>query len=151
MQPLNTLQLFEKTVDLYDIVCQPLCDELNLPRVSFDILMFLANNPQYFTASDITRYRGLKRNQVSMHVESLVRGGYLERQSIPGDRRQKRLVCTAAAQEIIRKGHAVQHNFQKMLLEGLSPAQREQLEQTITVIDRNITSHREALRRANKG
>ena len=37
----------------YSAVCRPLCHELNLPQTAFDILMFLANNPEYTTASDI--------------------------------------------------------------------------------------------------
>ena len=32
---------------------QPLCHELKLPQTAFDILMFLANNPEYKTARDI--------------------------------------------------------------------------------------------------
>ena len=37
----------------YSATCKTLCRELKLPQTAFDILMFLANNPDYKTASDI--------------------------------------------------------------------------------------------------
>ncbi|MFQ7013380.1 MAG: hypothetical protein ACLRRU_03035 [Faecalibacterium sp.] len=35
----------------------PLCQKLHLPQTAFDILMFLANNPGYQTASDVVEVR----------------------------------------------------------------------------------------------
>ena len=37
----------------YESMCKPLCHELKLPQTAFDILMFLANNPEFKTARDI--------------------------------------------------------------------------------------------------
>lgn len=56
-----------------------MCHELNLPQTALDILMFLANNPQYRTARDIVEVRKIKANLVSVHVDRLVKEGYLER------------------------------------------------------------------------
>ena len=42
-----------KTAQAYNAVCKPLCQELKLPQTAFDILMFLGNNPDYKTASEI--------------------------------------------------------------------------------------------------
>ena len=68
--------------------------ELKLPQTAFDILMFLANNPDYKTASDIVEVRKIKANLVSVNVEKLVRDGYLERKAVEGDRRKVELICT---------------------------------------------------------
>ena len=70
-----------KTSQAYNAVCKPLCQELKLPQTAFDILMFLANNPDCRTASDIVEIRHIKANLVSMHVERLVKEGYLARRS----------------------------------------------------------------------
>lgn len=43
----------KKLTAAYNAVCKPLCRELNIPQTAFDILMFLANNPDYSTAGDI--------------------------------------------------------------------------------------------------
>ena len=44
----------------YESICKPLCHELKLPQTAFDILMFLANNPDFRTARDIVEIRKLK-------------------------------------------------------------------------------------------
>ena len=54
----------------YSAVCRPLCHELNLPQTAFDILMFLANNPEYTTARDIVEVRKIKANLVSINVDN---------------------------------------------------------------------------------
>lgn len=47
----------EKISRTYSDECRPLCHELKLPQTAFDILMFLANNPEYKTARDIVEIR----------------------------------------------------------------------------------------------
>ena len=64
-----------KTAQAYNAVCKPLCQELKLPQTAFDILMFLANNPDRRTASDIVEFRHIKANLVSMNVDRLVKEG----------------------------------------------------------------------------
>ena len=65
--------------------CKSLCQELKLPQTAFDILMFLANNPEFCTARDIVEIRKLKANLVSVNVDKLVCDGYLERHAIESD------------------------------------------------------------------
>lgn len=77
----------------YSAVCRPLCHELNLPQTAFDILMFLANNPEYTTARDIVEVRKIKANLVSINVDKLVGEGYLRREADTDDRR--RPICSA--------------------------------------------------------
>lgn len=87
----------EKISRTYSDECRPLCHELKLPQTAFDILMFLANNPEYKTARDIVEIRKIKANLVSVNVDKLVNEGYLEREPVEmiGGRRslsvQKRL------------------------------------------------------------
>ena len=72
-----------KTAQAYNAVCKPLCQELGLSQTALDILLFLANNPDYKTARDIVEVRHIKANLVSMNVDKLVQEGYLERFSAP--------------------------------------------------------------------
>lgn len=88
------LFMIHNSLELYENLCQPVCRECGIAQTALDILMFLANNPEYYTARDICRVRGIKANLVSFHVEKLVQEGYLEREAIPGDRRQVRLLLT---------------------------------------------------------
>ena len=93
----------------YKAMCRPLCQELNLPQTAFDILMFLANNPAYRTASDIVEVRKLKANLVSVNVDRLVREGYLTRQAVDGDRRKVELICTDRALSLIHISEPTRH------------------------------------------
>lgn len=72
----------------YESMCKPLCHELKLPQTAFDILMFLANNPEFKTARDIVEVRKLKANLVSVNIDKLVNEGYLIRKNVEGDRRK---------------------------------------------------------------
>ena len=62
-----------KTALAYGALCRPLCQELGLSQTAFDILLFLANNPDCRTARDIVEVRRIKANLVSVHVDRLVR------------------------------------------------------------------------------
>lgn len=44
---MNTgIEFAEKLSKAYSETCKPLCHELNIPQTAFDILLFLANNPE---------------------------------------------------------------------------------------------------------
>ena len=66
------IEFARKTSLAYNRTCKSLCQELKLPQTAFDILMFLANNPEFCTARDIVEVRKLKANLVSVNVDKLV-------------------------------------------------------------------------------
>ena len=70
-----TIEISFKTAQAYNAMCKPLCQELKLPQTAFDILMFLANNPDCTTARDIVEIRKIKANLVSVNVDRLVQEG----------------------------------------------------------------------------
>lgn len=102
-----------------------LCKKFHLSQTAFDILLFLANNPQYKTARDIVEIRRLKANLVSMNVNRLVDEGYLERKEVPEDRLKTELLCTKRAQPIIQKGQELQNQFFTLLFEKVKPEQKQ--------------------------
>ena len=122
----------------YRQVCRPLCRELGLPQTAFDILMFLGNNPAYKTARDIVEMRRIKANLVSVHVDRLVREGYLERQQVPGDRRKTLLLCTDKAQPVISKGRLLQEDFFEKLLDGMDEEERNAFSAALHRIGENL-------------
>ena len=136
---MNPYMEFAHKSDLaYSALCHSLCRELNLPQTAFDILLFLANNPEYDTASDIVELRKIKANLVSVHVDRLVQEGYLERCAVEGDRRKTRLLCTEKAQPVIRRGREVQNAFFARLLDHTDEAAREVFFRTMETIGRNL-------------
>ena len=129
------LEFARKTALAYNALCRPLCQELNLPQTAFDILMFLANNPSYKTASDIVEIRHIKANLVSVNVDRLVREGYLMRQEV---RRKTELICTEKAQSVIRRGQKLQRTFFDRLLENMDEQTRNAFFAAMKIMEKNI-------------
>lgn len=140
MVAIHIVNFVHKMSSAYDRFCQPVCRELQINQTAFNIVMFLANNPQRNTARDISKYRWIKPNLVSFTVEKLVNEGYLLRHPVPGDRRKVRLSCTQKAQPIIRMGHQLQEDFARAMTEGLNEDQVRQFEQYMNQIENNITN-----------
>ena len=136
-----------KMMDAYAVTLQPLCEQAGMPLMALDILLFLANNPDYSTAREICRIRGFKPGIVSFHVERLVSEGLLRREAVPGDRRKTRLVCAQAAEKLIEQGRARQRSFAQRLMAGLSDAELTALRHCMDVIDKNIAEIRAAGKR----
>lgn len=134
MRELNpSMEFANKTGLAYSAVCKPLCQKLHLPRTAFDILMFLANNPDYNTARDIVEIRRIKANLVSVNVDKLVQEGYLERRPVASDRRKTELVCTEKAKPIIAEGRRMQNRFFGSMMQGM---EQDQLDAFFLTLDR---------------
>ena len=128
----------KKLAAAYNAVCKPLCRELNIPQTAFDILMFLANNPENRTAKDICTMRRLKPGIVSLHVDTLVTLGFLERKSVPGDRRKLHLEPTEKASSIIARGRQMHERFAQTLAQGLSPEELSCFARCMETISQNL-------------
>lgn len=124
----------------YESAMRPLTERLNMAQPAVDILLFLANNPGLDTARDICTYRHLKPAIVSFHVDKLVREGYLERQSVPEDRRKCRLVLTDRATPAVEQGRQVQAAFSERLTEGLAESELEIFLRCFQTIENNLTA-----------
>ena len=116
----TTLMALNAFAEAYADACKPICRELGMPQMAFDILMFLHNNPEHCTAKEISRYRGFKENIISVNVNKLVTEGYLLRQNDREDRRKVRLICTEKAQAITSRGREIQERFLRQVQQGLS-------------------------------
>ena len=120
---MNTgIEITMKLSAAYSAVCRPLCHELNLPQTAFDILMFLANNPEYTTARDIVEVRKIKANLVSINVDKLVGEDYLRRE----------------AGAVIEQGRTLQNRFMNSLLAHIDDAARKQLAESIHQMEQNL-------------
>ena len=139
MRELNpSMEFANKTGLAYSAVCKPLCQKLHLPQTAFDILMFLANNPDYNPARDIVEIRRIKANLVSVNVDKLVQEGYLERRPVETDRRKTELVCTEKAQPIIAEGRRMQNRFFGSMMKGIKKDQLDAFFTTLDLMSKNL-------------
>ena len=134
----------------YEDWCKPLCRELGMPQMAFDILMFLSVNTEHCTARDINRCQGFKENILSVNVNKLVSEGYLERRPVEGDRRKVRLALTEKARPIIERGNRAQEEFNRLIREGITPEELEIFAKCLRIAGENArriratTSHQES-------
>ena len=133
-----SIAISRKIALAYSAVCKPLCRQLELPQTAFDILMFLGNNPDYKTASEIVEIRHIKANLVSVNVDRLVREGYLTRRGVEGDRRKTELLCTEKAQPIIARGRQLQNAFSERLFAGMDEEARRAFSEAMHLIEHNL-------------
>ena len=130
-----------RTISLaYNVVCKPICKELDLPQTAFDILMFLGNNPKYKTAGEIVEIRHIKANLVSVNVDKLVREDYLERKTVEGDRRKIELICTEKAMAVISRGREIQREFLDKMLANLGDGELKAFLSALGVIKGNLNA-----------
>lgn len=139
-----SIAISRKIALAYSAMCKPLCRQLELPQTAFDILMFLGNNPDYKTASEIVEIRHIKANLVSVNVDRLVREGYLTRRGVEGDRRKTELLCTEKAQPIIARGRQLQNAFSERLFAGMDEEARRAFSEAMHLIEHNLNELLEA-------
>ena len=135
---LPAVELTKKFMAAYKAAQKKVCKAWNVPEVSLDILLFLANNPEYTTARDIVEVRSIKANLVSQHVDRMVREGYLCRKEVQGDRRKRDLSLTEKAMPIVEAGRKMQTDFFETLFHGVSEGEKQAFFETMDMMSRNM-------------
>jgi MarR family transcriptional regulator for hemolysin len=129
----------------YSRVMDPVCREHDLTRNELDVMLFLANNPDYDRAVDIVTNRGLAKSHVSMSVSSLEERGLLERIPDPADRRTIHLKLTEKAKEITDVACRRQKQFLDYLHQGVTEEQLEMMRLFAERVHENIKNIEEVI------
>lgn len=112
---------FNKKVALYNKQKGIVCDKHKITPTSFDILLFLHNNPEVRTAEEICRLRGVKPAIVSVDIDKLIKGDYITRDIDKNDRRRFLISLTDKVKGITDDGTEMQRKFGDMLFTGVDP------------------------------
>ena len=130
------LQFYKQFGKFYDRQFAGFSSRTGLSMREIHVLLFLANNPGYDTARDISELRGLSKSQVSQAVELLAAEGFLLRTPDEADRRVVHLSITPAGLPLARECQTIQAACGQRLLAGLSEEQVRQLALLLgTVLD----------------
>ena len=138
MKASGLLSFAEKVDYAYYRLCEPLLKKYDLSQVSFTILMFLSENPEYRTAQEISELRHIKKNLVSVHVEKLVASGYLKRSPVEGDRRKIGLSCTEKAKPILDEGFRIQKDFLERVTKRITEEEWKVHKDIVETITENL-------------
>ena len=114
----------------------------SLSAAETDVLMFLANNPGYDTAAQISRVRRIPKSQVSLCVSALCERGLLTGSHAPDDRKSVHLALTPRAEPVAAYGRAVQEKFTAALFSGFSEEEKAEFTRLHLKIAKNIENQR---------
>lgn len=135
---MNYIDFFSSFQELYQRMLLPVCEEYSLSSMELTILLFLANNPEYDTAADIVRKRHLSKSHVSTSVRSLEEKGLLAKELRDGNRRSEHLVICSKSRDMVKKGQNAQNRFLKLLCDGISDVQKQEIVRGIQTMNENV-------------
>lgn len=130
-------ELRQAVTQLYESCLMEAQTQTGLSRGELDVLLFLANHPEYDTATDVVKIRRLSKSHVSATVEKLVQRGMLARRVEENNRRVVLLSLQSAAAEAIAQGRKAQENFSRRLFAGISPQEQAEFARVLRHICKN--------------
>lgn len=133
--PLLTIRLALKRRYARDMA--EVMNRWQLTGMELDVLLFLGNNPDCDTATDMVRLRQLTKSHISKAVEHLTEMGLLTQRRDERNRRKVHLTLTDKASVIVQDGQAAQRRCEAALTQGLSQEDREALSRILETIARN--------------
>lgn len=110
---------------LYEDITKPVCEKYDLTQMEYDIVMFLHNNPQYKTASDIVKMRRLTKSHVSVGIKLLEEKGYISKSYADGNKKSLILNLSGKSKGLIEEGVKAQNSFGETLFKGFTDSEME--------------------------
>lgn len=145
MARFNYFDTMAKAQKGYARLMDPICKKWDLTRNELDVLLFLANNPDYDRAVDIVNNRGMSKSHVSLSITNLESRGFLKRRDDPADRRTVHLELLPAAKEVTEAGQLAQKRFFSYLHQGVTQEQIELMMDFARKVNENIKNIEEVI------
>ncbi len=136
MNPL--IEFIPLVKESYTKAIRPVCSKYNMTTAELDVLLFLANNPEFDRATDIVEKRYIVKSQVSTSINLLEKKGYLSRTYKENDRKTIHLVINDLAQNVIKDGQNAQELFFDILLSGFSDDQKILMKRNMQTLVNNM-------------
>ncbi|MDE6053723.1 MAG: MarR family transcriptional regulator, partial [Lachnospiraceae bacterium] len=120
MIPLNPWEHQNAIKTLYAKCVGAVCEKYQISRMELDILLFLANNPRYDTATDIVEIRYLSKSQVSGAIKLLEERNWIEKIYTGDNRKTAHLKICEGASAVVADGKGAQEEFLAVMLQGFT-------------------------------
>lgn len=141
MIPVNPWEHQNAIKTLYAKCVGDVCSRHKITRMELDILLFLANNPHFDTATDMVEVRYLSKSQVSAAIKTLEEGGFIRKEYADNNRKTAHLKICEVASSIIADGRAAQEKCVSIMLQGLSQEEIEGIKRCFQHIWENIDGY----------
>lgn len=133
--PLLTIRLALKRRYAHDMA--EVTKRWHLTGMELDVLLFLSNNPDYDTATDMVQLRQLTKSHVSKAVEHLTEMGLIIQHRDQLNRRKIHLELSEKARPVVEEGQNAQRCCVEALTLGLSEEDKAALSRILNTIARN--------------
>lgn len=140
----DILEYFLTAEEVYDDYRKQVEQKFGLTAKEIDVLIFLANNPEYDRATDVSRVRKITKSHVSLAVHSLCEKGLLTRNFSGSDKKNAHLVPTEKAQPVIEFGRQKQREFSQALFAGFTEEEKKEF---FTLHDKIAENLRSAIKK----
>ena len=104
----------------YEALTKAICEKYDLTQMEYDTLMFLYNNPEYKTASDIVKVRKATKSHVSLTIASLEDKGLVARRPKEGSKKFIEIFIQDKASDVLYDGSNIQSQFLKDVFSDIS-------------------------------
>lgn len=142
MIPLNLWEYQNVIKTFYAKCVEKVCEKHHITRMELDILLFLANNPIFNTASDMVEVRCLSKSQVSVSIKLLEKKGYLRKEYVNGNRKTAHLLICDSASHIVADGKAAQEQFVAIMFAGIPQEEIQSMKRCMKHILENINPYK---------
>ena len=127
--------------ELYGKMLDPVCEKYELSHTDLVILLSLANNPQYDTATDIVNYHGLKKSAISQSLRTLEEKGMVTGEYLNGNHRSIHLKLSDTAKNIVKEGKKAQKEFFGVLIADFTEEEKVNLKTYLERITANVGAY----------
>lgn len=121
---------------------KPIVKKYNLKTTDIMTILLIGSNKSIKTATDISRHSDLKRGNISIIIDNLMKRGYVEQETVPDDRRQKTLHLTDKSKDILAECMEVIRRMIGVLIEGIPSTNLEVCDGVLRVMEGNMIKSR---------
>lgn len=129
---------------LYEKIMDPILSSNELPRIEIEILLFLANHPEYNTATSIVSHKGYTKSHVSTALKHLELTGYISKKHPANNKKTYCLHIEDKAMTLIQEAQQYKKKFSEVLCKDLSDESLRNLWDCLTRIAENAGIKTEA-------
>lgn len=142
MQGIKQLFLSSHFKNVYSDIINQVAIDNNMTTIELDVLLFLANNPEYDTAKEIVQHRNIAKSYVSKAVDLLIKRDFLSAYVDENDHRLLHLKINDVAQPVIKQGQNAQKEFVKILHRNISEEDLKVVRKVIAAMVDNLKKYR---------
>lgn len=122
----------------YDQMLADICLKFDLARAEADIILFLSKSKNKDTATDIVRYTGYSKSNVSTAVRKLELSGYLKTIVLDNNRRTVHLSLLDKSNPVVRYITKKKKEFENEVFNGFTEEETNALSLLIDKVSTNI-------------